>query len=172
MSIKYQILNIKNITVIACVFVITFSLVGCEAFVRKFTRKPKKKDLSKEEMVLVPEEYKGPQMTKEELYRKYFLYWKSWQDELISALIDNRSSKKKIDCLEEALENLMRMRDMLNQEKRKKLEIYITRMKQLQSDINRDLYGMNNNNNRQAAEHIKMDILKDFSYNDIKDYLL
>ena len=73
---------------------LVFNLVGCESFTRKFTRKSKKPDQAVE-MVLVPQEYKGPNMTKEELYRQYFLYWKSWQEELINALTQKTSQKKK-----------------------------------------------------------------------------
>lgn len=47
------------------------SLTGCEAFVRKFTRKPKDK-MKTEELVLIPEEYKPPQLSKEEKYRDTF----------------------------------------------------------------------------------------------------
>ncbi|MFA5150687.1 MAG: hypothetical protein WC433_07270, partial [Candidatus Omnitrophota bacterium] len=63
-------------------YFLLFTLCGCEAFVRKFTRKSKK-DKVPVEMVLAPEEWKGPQMTKEEQYRQYFVFWQSWQDELI-----------------------------------------------------------------------------------------
>jgi len=61
-------------------------LSGCETMARKFTRKSKKPG-QPVQMVLAPEEYKGPDMSKEELYRQYFLFWKSWHDELENALI-------------------------------------------------------------------------------------
>ena len=85
------------------------NLLGCEAFTRKFTRKSKKPDATVE-MVLTPEEYKGPEMSKEELYRQYYLYWSSWQEELINALTQKSSLKKKIDCAQEAAKNLMNMK--------------------------------------------------------------
>ena len=80
--------------------------VGCEAFIRKFTRKPKNKKSDVQEMVLVPEEYKGPQMSKEELYRQYILFWKSWHDELLNSLSSSRSHKKRVSCIDEAIKNI------------------------------------------------------------------
>jgi hypothetical protein len=146
--------------------------MGCDAFVRKFTRKPRKDLLPKEEMVLVPEEWKGPQMTKEELYRQYFNFWKSWQDELIESLLQNRAQKKQLDCIEEAIKNLQYLRTMLAGEKQKKLDIYVEQLNSLRDNISRDLYGSNNANNFQRAESIKRNILRDFSYPKVKNYLL
>jgi hypothetical protein len=144
---------------------------GCDAFVRKFTRKPKKEAFLAEEMVLVPEEYKGPQMTKEELYRQYFLFWKSWQDELIASLSEKRSQKKQIDCAEEAIKNLVNLKTLLNEEKQKELDIYIKRLKDLRDLISQDLYGSNIVTHLQKAEWIKRDILRNFSYHKVKDIL-
>jgi hypothetical protein len=42
----------------AVILFLVFTLTGCEAFVRKFTRKPKQEYT--EPPVLAPEEYKGP----------------------------------------------------------------------------------------------------------------
>lgn len=140
------------------------TILGCDAFVRKFTRKPKKEALLVEEMVLVPEEYKGPQMTKEELYRQYFLFWKSWQDELITSLLEKRSQRKHIDCAEEAIKNLVNLKTLLNEEKQKKLDIYIKRLKDLRDLISQDLYGSNIVTHLQEAEQIRRNILRDFSY--------
>jgi hypothetical protein len=136
--------------------------MGCEAFVRKFTRKTKK-DREPEEMVLAPEEYKC-KMSKEELYRQYFLFWKSWQDELINALQQNVSLKKKIDCADEALENLNYLRPFLNEAKQKKLDIYIGQLNDLRNMIASDLYGANSVRFYQRADRLKMNILRDFSF--------
>ena len=128
--------------VILSIFFIV-SLTGCEAFVRKFTRKPNKEMLPREEMVLVPEEYKGPNMTKEELYRQYFLFWKSWHDELIESLAQKKSKKKQINCAQEMLKNLYSMADMLVPKKEKELEFYIGEAKNLLNSIEKDIYSNN-----------------------------
>ena len=146
------------------------TLVGCESFVRKFTRKPKKPDAAVE-MILIPEEYKGPNMTKEELYRQYFLYWKYWQDELINALTYKASLKKKIDCAQETLKNLVNMKMMLVLEEQKNLDAYISKLTDLLSSMKNDTYGTNDNRNLQVAERIKSGIQQEFIYPKIKNYL-
>ena len=149
-----------------------FTMLGCDAFVRKFTRKSKKTNLPQQELVLVPEEYKSPKMTKEEVYRQYFLYWKSWHDELINSLSVNSSNKKQIDCANEALKNLDSLRGTLQEAKQKKLDIYINQLKDLKKEIAEDLYGNNISSNRLTAERIRRSILRDFSYNKIKAHLV
>ncbi|MCM8797573.1 MAG: hypothetical protein NC923_06860, partial [Candidatus Omnitrophica bacterium] len=55
----------SNYRVVSLIVILAiFFLAGCEAFVRKFTRK--KQRVEQEMPVITPEEYKGPQMTKEE----------------------------------------------------------------------------------------------------------
>ena len=163
--------QITQIILLSTICYLLSTMLGCDAFVRKFTRKPKKEGLPHEEMVLAPEEYKGPQMTKEELYRQYFLYWRSWQDELIESLRSGKNHKKQIGCLDEAIKNLGELRSLLSEDKQKKLDIYINQLKDLKELVNKDIYGNNLDGNRMTAERIKRNILRDFSYNKIKDYL-
>jgi hypothetical protein len=157
---------------VICALSFVILLTGCDAFVRKFTRTPKKEELPQEEMVLVPEEYKGPQMPNEELYRQYFLYWKSWQDELINALVEGGGQKKQIACLEEAINNLVNLKSLLDQNLQNKLDSYIAQMRELENEVRKDLYGNNAASNKEKTERIKRNILKDFSYNKIKERLL
>ena len=160
----------RKIVMLSLSGILLINLMGCEAFTRKFTRKSKKTDQTVE-MVLAPEEYKGPNMTKEELYRQYFLYWKSWQDELINALIQNASLKKKVDCAQEALKNLVNMRALLIEQAKKNLDVYIARSQDLLSDMQKDTYGAVNNRNNDAAERIKSDIQRGFIYPKVKNYI-
>jgi hypothetical protein len=146
------------------------NLAGCEAFVRKFTRKSKK-DKAPEEMVLVPEEWKGPKMTKEQMYRQYYLFWQSWLDELISVLSQNAPLKKKNDCVEQVMKNLLGMRAMLNESEQKQLDVYLRQMADLKSAIKSDIYGASNNSNRQNAERVKRNITQRYTYSDVKDKL-
>ncbi len=165
-------LRFKGLILHCVLYAVLFTLIGCEVFVRKFTRKPKDQDLSKEELVLAPEEYSGPQMTKEELYRHYFLYWKSWQDELITSLYPGGNHKKQIDCAEEALKNLAKIKALLSAEKSKQVDAYLTQLENLKDLISRDLYFNNTANNRTKAEQLKRNILRDLSYSKIKDSLI
>jgi len=162
--------NKKVISIFLCCLLIF--LAGCDAFVRKFTRKSKKDRDVEQEIVLVPEEYKGPDLSKPDLYRKYLMYWKSWQDELMEALLLNLSHKKKLDCAEQATKNLISLRAMLKPEKQKQLDAYINRLKELKASIQKDVYGSNNNVNRYEARRISLDILRHFSYPDVKEDLI
>jgi uncharacterized protein YeeX (DUF496 family) len=159
----------KIFLILLCCFLFS-GLAGCESFTRKFTRKSKKTDQTVV-MVLAPEEYTGPNMSKEELYRQYFLYWKSWQDELENALTQNASLKKKVDCAQEALKNLVNMKGMLTGDTQKNLDLYINKVIELLASIKGDIYGTNDSRNLQAAERIKMDIHKGFIYPKIRNYL-
>jgi len=147
------------------------TMLGCDAFVRKFTRKSKKDVDVQEEMVLAPQEYKSS-MSKEDYYRQYFLYWKSWQGELIDALFVGANHKKRLDSMNEAISNLKSMRALLNLEAQKKLDTYILKMEDLKGDVKDDVYGTWLDVNRQKAEQIRRGILRDFSYNKIKASLI
>ncbi|MFA4993378.1 MAG: hypothetical protein WC571_05365 [Candidatus Omnitrophota bacterium] len=159
----------KIFLILLCCFLL-LDLTGCESFTRKFTRKSKKSDQAVE-MVLVPEEYKGPNMTKEELYRQYYLFWKSWQEELENALTQKSSLKKKVDCAQEALKNLANMKNMLVEDMQKNLDLYIGKTADLLASIKSDVYGTNDSRNLYIAEGIKSDIHLRFIYPKIKNYL-
>lgn len=163
----------SDIRIFILIYILSFSIfmMGCDAFVRKFTRKPKKENLTKEEMVITPQEYEGLKLTKGELYRQYFLFWKSWHDELINALLGGLSNKKQVDCANEALKNLDQMRAVLQEAGQKKLDVYINQLKDLKRDIEHDLYGRNLSINRLTAERIRMRIMREFSYEKIKGYM-
>lgn len=165
-------LQFRAILLVTSYLLLVTALTGCEAFVRKFTRKPKKEDLPKEEMVLEPQEYITEAKSKEEQYREYFLFWKSWQDELINYLTPNANHKKQVDAIEEAVKNLTDLRAMLNQEKQAGLDIYINQLNALKESIEGDFYGAQISRNSQVAQRIKRNILRDFYYAKIKDSLL
>jgi hypothetical protein len=152
------------------VFFLIFNLIGCDAFVRKFTRKPKKEDIPQEELVLVPEEYKQT-MSKEELYRQYLLYWKSWQDELIEALSRRTNYKKQLSCAQQAINNLLALKPLLNEEKNKKLDVHINQVSDLRDLIRDDNYCLNIPTYKVTAERLRRAILRDFSFDKIKGSL-
>jgi len=162
--------RIKKIFSVVIMGLLVFGILGCDAFVRKFTRKPKKGEGTRVRPVLVPKEYKST-MTPEELYRQYFLFWKGWQDELIQSLLTSANYKKQSNCVEQATSNLLRIRAMLIPEKQQELDKYIGQLEDLGGRLGDDPYGTNSASNRLTAERIKMEILKDFSYSKVKDFL-
>ncbi|MDD5665302.1 MAG: hypothetical protein PHI09_03890, partial [Candidatus Omnitrophica bacterium] len=125
-----------------------------------------------EEMVLVPEEWTGPKMSKEEIYRRYYNFWQSWQEELINVLTQKASLKKRVDCAQQSIKNLSGMRSMLNVTKQKQLDVYLNLMNDLLFSIKADIYGTANSSNRQKAERVKRNIMQSFSYPDIKGDLI
>ena len=165
-------MNTKNRAFLAAVCIVIPAIIGCDAFARKFTRKPKQEVLVQEEMVIVPEEYNTANISKEELYREYFLFWKSWHEELIESLMQKKSQKKQIDCAQEGLKNLDNLKGLLNQDAKNKLDIYIRRLQDLEEAISKDLYSSNALSYAHDAERLKVDILQKFSYDKIKDNLL
>jgi hypothetical protein len=161
---------IKKILSIIFFGILLLDLIGCEAFTRKFTRKSKRTDPTIE-MVLVPEEYKGPDLSKEEIYRQYYTYWSSWQDELINALTQNASLKKKVDCAQQSLKNLVNMKMMLVDDAQKNFDREIAKLNELLVYIKSDIYGANNSRSLRLAEKIKSSIHEDFIYPKIRNYL-
>ncbi|MCX5711520.1 MAG: hypothetical protein NTY47_00390 [Candidatus Omnitrophica bacterium] len=156
--------------VLVAVFLI-FSLIGCDAFVRKFTRKPKKSE-EPQELVLAPEEYKGPGLSREELYRQSLLFWKSWMDELIETLNSTGSYKRQVKSTDEAIKNATDMRKMLNDDGKKKFDVYLKRLTELRESISGDMYNSRTSLNRSSTERIRRDMLRDFSYAKAKTMLL
>ena len=157
--------------VLILLLIFLINLIGCEAFVRKFTRKSKK-DKAPEEMVLAPEEWTGPKMSKEEIYRRYYNFWQSWQEELVNVLTQKASLKKRVDCAQQSIKNLSGMRSMLSLTKQKQLDVYLNLMNNLSASIKADTYGTANSSNCQKAERVKRNIMQYFSYPDIKGDLI
>lgn len=147
-----------------------FSATGCDAFVRKFTRPPKKKGVAQQDMVLMPQEYKN--IDKEEVYRRYFTFWESWMDELINALELYPNYKKQVDSAERALKNMAYLKTLLNEDAQKKLDLYIGQLMDLKDALAADHYNNFKDDNRAMAERLQMSILRDFSYSAIKDSII
>ena len=153
-------------------FSLLSTCIGCEAFVRKFTRKPKKENIPKVEMVLAPQEFQAPQLSKEELYRQYYMFWKSWQAELIESLLGSSINKKKqVSCAKEATKNLQQLMPLFDEEKQKILDRYLTQLRTLTESIQDDIYGNSMASQRLSAERIMRNVSRDFSYQKIKDAL-
>lgn len=112
-----------KVTAIFMCFLMMISFSGCEAFVKKFRRKPREE--KREEPVIQPENYPDVALNKDELYRDYFLFWESWADELVSFLKDNANAKKQKECVQQALDNLVKMQSLLNDDKAKSLDRFI-----------------------------------------------
>ncbi|MFH1398161.1 MAG: hypothetical protein ABIH27_06410 [Candidatus Omnitrophota bacterium] len=163
--------KMKRISNLILIFLLVISVTGCEAFVRKFTRKPKEK-ITAEELVLIPEEYKPPQLSKEEKYRDTFFFWKNWHDEMINSLSNSDNHKKQIDCVKESINSLQALRLLLNTDKQTGLDIYLNKMDILKFRIIEDIYGSELSSLHLDAEKLKRDIQREFSYDKVKKCLI
>ncbi len=164
--------QIKKLIWFGCALALVFQLAGCESLGRKFVRKPDPQSLKKEEVVFAPQEYKGEGVTNEDLFRQYFLYWRTWQDELIDSLERNGNRKRQIDSLNEGLKNLDNIKLLIKPEAAARLEAYIKSLRELRDAVIKDDYANRVADNRRQAERIRRDILKDFSFGKIKDSIL
>jgi len=161
--------KVKIILLFSICCLLFTTLVGCEAFTRKFARKRKK--TKAEEPVFVPKEYLLSDVPVEERYRQYFLFWRSWQDELITALGSSSSHKKREDCIREAIQNLGDLRPLLFEEKQKELDVYLEKLRRLENEISKDTYGTKLILHKDRAESLKRNISTHFSYSNAKNYL-
>ncbi len=159
----------RTLILLGCLLVFVFAAAGCESLARKFVRKPKLDDKKADEVIFAPEEYKSESVANQDLYRQYFLYWQSWQDELIDSLEKSGNRKKQVDSLNEAVKNLEDIKLLINPESAARLDFCINRLQLLRAAIVKDIYANNVAENRRQAEWIKRDISRDFSYNKIKD---
>ena len=86
-------------------------------------------------MIIVPRDYSAHPYPSDVMYKQYFIYWKSWNQELITSLNDYSSYKKILDCTEQAIINLKKMATYLNEVKSKELEVYIKKTEDLKAQV-------------------------------------
>lgn len=170
MKLNLKSLAFKFILLSTCYSLLSTSLCGCETMRKKFTRKPKHQP-AQEEPLLMPEEY-NPEFNKDVLYKDYLVYWRSWQDELIAHLEANLSHKKQIDCAQQAVLNLEKLRDFLKPEKQQVLDVYLEELKNLRDKIKEgNLSGANLALIKHKLTINRRNILHNFMYSKVKNDL-
>ncbi len=154
-----------------CVILACVHALGCEAFVRKFTRKPKKGHARVEEQVVAPEDYSVAERTGEEAYREDFFIWKSWHEELVYWLVKDANRKKQMDCLNETKKSLQELGKLLGQGYAPTVSGFIAQLDELQAAMEKDIYGLKVEIFRQKAEALYRQIGSQLSYPRVKDAL-
>lgn len=157
-----------GVGVLMCIFLLT----GCETLRKKFTRKRKKAE-TEEPMVIVPRDYSAHPFPSNVLYKQYFVYWKSWNQELVSSLNDLASYKKIVDCVEQSLVNLKKMQTYLNEAKAAEIEVYVKKTEDLKATIERvkNLPPVRMTVLRYDADRILSSVNRQFDLKKMKDYL-
>ena len=151
----------------AVIIILCISIAGCAGVQRKFARK--KKEEAKTPAIVTMYEYPIAERV-DELYKKRFLFWKSWQGELIDRMEDNY--KKRTECYDELMQNLLEMQKYLNDEKYKELTAFVTEIKTVDPAVKKiDLTNSERYRITQLLEKTKRLIDKRFSYTHVKGYL-
>jgi len=151
--------------VLICVLFVSFT--GCAGLQRKFTRKKKKEE--RITPVITTYDY-AKDLRVDELYKKRFLYWKSWQGELIERM--DGAYKKRRECYEHLVMNLMEMKKYLSRTKAEELELFIEEIKSIDPDIKKKRLSRSERHRMtHMLERTKRRIDKKFSYSKVKDLL-
>lgn len=149
------------------IIVLCISITGCASLQRKFTRK--KKDEIKPLPIVTTYDY-AKELRVDELYKKRFLFWKSWQGELIYRMDD--TYKKRAECYDQLIQNLLEMQSYLNDEKYKELDAFIAEIRTVDPSVKKiDLTKTEKYKITQLLEKTKRLVDKRFSYSRVKDSL-
>jgi len=166
-------MKLKTILILSALcFLLSTSLCGCASFRRKFVRKPKKE--KKIEVIVRTQEYKA-KYSIEEAYKKYFLFWRNWHEEMINLLKDPQDGnrKRRIFAARKTVENLEQMHKLLLPGKQAGLEVYISELK--------DIAGQLEKYNLRAGQKLRIEsvlekqrrrIQREFAYRHVQEYLI
>ncbi|MCX5679563.1 MAG: hypothetical protein NTZ95_02705 [Candidatus Omnitrophica bacterium] len=154
----------KRVLTFAIALFLIFNIAGCASIQKKFTRK-------KKEAVKMPRIYQVKKYERKptpELYKKHYVYWESFQSEMIMVLGQN--NKKNMVCIEHILSNLRDMQNMLLPEKAAELEVHIVRLAKIKDIlVKEDLTTFNRNYIMMTLERESRYIKRIFIYSKVKD---
>ena len=162
----------NHISVLICALIFfSLTLTGCEAFRKKFVRKPKKEKEIK--VVIHTHEYESLYSV-EQSYKKYFLFWRASHEELVNSLnAGNGNRKKRVFAAEKVLENLQQMRKLLLPEKQAGLDRFILEQKALAGELDKyKLKRARMSRVKAILEKQRRQIQREFSYKHTKEYLI
>jgi len=144
---------------------------GCEALQRKFTRKPKKPQPPPTPIIQFQDYTRA--MTPLDRYRKHYLMFDYWNDELLEALgVSPLNSKRLKRSSTEALGELETIKVLVQEEVGAKLDPWIAR----RSEINRQLHAgvLNESQVRVLQRELEAQtwqFQRDFFWRDVEDRL-
>ena len=157
---------IKKYLKIALILIIAINITGCAELRRKFVRK--KKPRSEEYSFYRVEEYRPK--PPHERYQEHFVLWHNWHLDL--ARTEGTSHLRDLRAANEVMKHLTAMRDLLEEEKAKELDVQIEQMEELvaklkktRKDIIKDIRG------RKTVEKVERIIINNFTYTRMQDYI-
>ncbi len=149
------------------IFVLCINILGCSTLREKFVRKKEPEEVKP---IVNIEEYSNKINTKE-LYKKHFVFWKYWHEELINVLGGNK--KKQKQCYNEILAELKAMASYLQQQKAEILQGYIKEIEELENDVNSPVLSqVEVHRIKIALKQYKRIIDNEFSLYKVKDWIL
>ncbi len=157
--------------ILICLICSVFLSSGCETLRKKFTRK-KKAVQSTEPMVIVPRDYSAHPFPSDVLYKQYFSYWKSWNQELIESIAGSATYKKILECSEQTVTNLLKMESYLKEEQATALHVYVQKAQDLKGRIEhaRNLPSSQMNMLKYDAERILSNVNRKFDATKMKEF--
>lgn len=148
-------------------FLLSTSLCGCASFKKKFVRKPK--DIEKPTPIMHTKDYtqEYPNIL---LYKKHYLFWRYWQEELINSLGSNR--KKEFRCARSALDELKALGNYLIPEGKESLAPYIAELESITKQIlSKRLIGSQVSKLKRELEKHKRNVQRSFFYKDVEKWI-
>jgi len=157
----------KRIYIAILTILLVFELSGCAAFKKKFTRK--KKPREPETVYYELEEYaREPNAV---LYKRHYIFWKTWQDELINKMGENH--KKDMRCAGEIINSLQDMQRFLLREKAEELAPYIDEMEGIRQQLSdRYIATASRKRLKRILQARYRQIRRAFPYKKVKDFIL
>jgi hypothetical protein len=168
---KIQIARKSLLIIFVCIAVTSF--FGCQTLKKKFTRKSKAEKENVEEVVYSPQEYPVQVISNEEMYRTYYTFWRGWHQELTEVLSEGENRKKQVECINEIITDLNKMKDLLTPDVQANLKEYIQQLTPIQEEI---IAGRSNATNfysmKMKMESLRSKITKDYTPNKVKKYII
>ncbi len=158
----------KTLLSILILAIFMISSFGCDAFVRKFTRKKQQEQAI--EPVLNPEVASGLFYDNDTKYKNYFAYWRGWHDELTEAMTSSSKKRKKY-CMEQAIINLERMAALLKEEKQAELGVYIEKMEKISTSLDKEGDLLEEKVIVRQLSNIRLALNKKFHFSKVQDWI-
>ncbi|MBU4377218.1 MAG: hypothetical protein KKD29_07095 [Candidatus Omnitrophica bacterium] len=156
----------KKFLLIWCVVLMVIVLAGCGDIMKKFVRK---KDPGKEDYSFYQVEDYKPRPAPERYVKNYIL-WHNWHAELERT--DDTNYTRDVFNLNESLKYLTAMRDLLDEEEAKKLDVQINDMQAVMERMkNRMECVKDNTNNRRIVARVGRVVQDEFSYKRMRKYI-
>ena len=160
----------RKISVLICAILCLFNLTGCEAFRKKFVRKPKIKEVK---VVVHTYEYES-EYSLEKAYKKYYSFWRGAHEELISLLnARDENRKRRVFAAEKVVEALLQMQELLLPPKQTRLDDLIIAQKDIVRELDRyNLTLSQKLNILGTLQGLRRQIQKEFRYKEIQGFLV